>query len=171
MRKPTAFRRIRRMTVHVVLTTAAVAAGALGVTAPAAYAASASACAAAPSTQNCDHVDPASGGGICLGNSWRVYSFAPTNDAGKPVDARVELWWSQTCRSNWARIVSTGYVGGAEIDLWRDPDRTLESYFHWMTATGTYSVMYTDMLYGDSPYTTAACASDNSGWGGCGAYV
>ncbi|MFF4802466.1 hypothetical protein ACFY1U_29350 [Streptomyces sp. NPDC001351] len=141
----------------------------------AAYAASASACAANPSKNNCDHVDPTDGNRVCMRNTWEVsgYPVVPKYDVnygGKPVPVRVELWWSETCKSNWARVVSTGYSGRAEVSVWRKSDGKADQYTHDMTASGTWSALYTNLMYAASPDQADACAQDQSTWGGCGPY-
>ncbi|MEU6539784.1 hypothetical protein [Streptomyces sp. NPDC047000] len=160
-----------RRTVSLVVSAAALLLGQLAFGPTAAYAASASACAANPTAANCDHVDPTSGNGVCLQNTWEVsgYPVVPkfdVNYGGGNVPVRVELWWSQTCRSNWARVVSTGYSGYAEVFVWRRSDGAYDRYGHTMTATGTWSALYTNLMY--TPGLAAACADDASTWGGCG---
>lgn len=141
---------------------------------------SGAACAANPSTANCDGVDPTDDNGICLSNSRLVtagYPIVPHYDqnyGSGPVAVQVQLWWSQTCQSNWARIVSTGYSGASvTVDLWRKAVSGVQpggyqGYTHYLTASGYWSVLYTSLLY--SPGPSEACATDNATWGGCGPY-
>jgi hypothetical protein len=57
------------------------------------------------------------------------------------------------------------------VDVWTNPDRRHDAYTHYLDSSGYWSVLYTNMLYAPSPYSAAACATDNSTWGGCGPYV
>jgi hypothetical protein len=57
---------------------------------------------------SCDHTDPYTSG--CAGGkaSWRVVDTAFLKDptSGAPL-GYIQLWWSDTCQTNWARYVCT----------------------------------------------------------------
>ncbi len=142
--------------------------------APVAHAASAAACAASPSTANCDGADAAADGGACLNGSFVVQSYPivphfDENYGRGPVAAKVELWWSPTCQTNWGRIVSTGYSGFATVFVWRQADGAHQAYSNRLESSGYWSALYSDMLY--SPGPAQACADDGASWGGCGLWV
>jgi hypothetical protein len=76
---------------------------------PEAHAADTGSCAAAPGHGTCDGALP---GGACTSGSYYVVTSAPLIDDNTGVASwnygYVQLWWSQTCKTNWARVVVNG---------------------------------------------------------------
>ena len=68
-----------------------------------------SACAAHPSAANCDGAfATAEAGDPCTSGTYYVVASAPltgSNSGSSYSNGYVQLWWSQTCQSNWTRIV------------------------------------------------------------------
>lgn len=61
------------------------------------------------SGNGCDHLDPFATN--CAGPDADYYVVATANvvDSAGSVAGYVQLWWSATCQTNWARIVPTTY--------------------------------------------------------------
>lgn len=93
---------LRRVATAAVLTAGAVAFG----PATAAHAVSSGQCASAPSHSACDGAAP---GGACTSGSHYVVGSVPLQNMTTGESSwnygYVQLWWSDTCQTNWTRVV------------------------------------------------------------------
>jgi hypothetical protein len=92
----------------------------IGLTVPESQAAAATvySCAAKPSDQNCDDIFP---GGPCMSDHHYVVDSSPLVRQGDGVAnwafGYIQLWWSDNCQTNWARLVVNTTQGNDYLAL------------------------------------------------------